>query len=85
MGGLFPIYKETGSGVMFVYALGAMRAVCVVCVGGGVEAGGGVWSWFLDWGLDSVWTRVKLHRLGYLMIIFNYLLNIFSFWAYSHM
>ena len=31
MGGLFPIYKETGSGVMFVYALGAMRAVCVVC------------------------------------------------------
>ena len=41
LGGLFPIYKETGSGVMFVYALGAMRAVCVVCVGGGAETGDG--------------------------------------------
>ena len=40
---LFPIYKETGSGVMFVHALGAMRAGCVVCVGGDAEAGDGVW------------------------------------------
>lgn len=47
LGGLFPIYKETGSGVMFVYALGAMSAVCVVCVGGGAEAGVG-------WGLGLV-------------------------------
>ena len=46
MGGLFPIYKETGSGVMFVYAPGEMRAVCVVCVCGGAEAGDGVWVGF---------------------------------------
>ena len=51
MGELFLIYKETGSGVMFVHALGAMRAVCVVCVGGGVEAGDGCGfdSWMGVW------------------------------------
>lgn len=54
MGGLFPIYKETGSGVMFVYALGAMRAVCVVCVGGGAVAG--CWGVVLDF-WTGVWSR----------------------------
>ena len=57
MGGLFPIYKETGSGVMFVYALGAMRAVCVVCVGGGVEAGDG-WGEF-GFGERGMWVKLK--------------------------